>query len=659
MQQRRRRSYLLQRTFLIYAVALALFFIVVASGFITYTLERQNAIVTERYLRMSERVKEQLDALFREMDQISIYIASAPQVRQLGEAESANFSEIQNLYGVTLPFNVPTALRHQRIFLLNHKLDYYSVGKPIDWARANAAVTGEEIGRWLREPGQKSVFLPPGPDPFGKDEGYYPFSCVRPIRDTHLYRNLGLVILSLPSSYLREILSTGAEGERLFLLDAEGRAIGLTAGEGGEDYTALLRRFDEAGAEHLVDSEYAASPPALFARRTLDYTGWQLILEVPADILRGEDLSRLLTLSLLLLVFYLLLTFLGYLFLGRSVRPLADLRAQVEQVTLESPEIALDPALQPNEIEAINDALRKMVERLHRSASENALMRARELEASFYALQAQINPHFLFNVLSSLAASAKAEGNSELEQPLLQLSTMLRYVTAAQPGVVGLEEELAYLRDYLSLMKLRFEDQLHYSLRVDESVGDTRAIPLPRLALQPIVENAFSHGFKAILPPWRLWVEIFRAGDTLHIDVKDNGVGIDAAQRAALESRIEAFLSDPAKNIEGVKIGGMGLVSSLSRSRYLYRAAFSYEIRALYEPAQAGGGRGADGAAPARGCFIRLSYRLSPPGAGPGAGEDGGGERTEPQDAPEGRGERAEPESPDGRTEPEGRGEEP
>jgi predicted ATPase/GAF domain-containing protein len=148
----------------------------------------------------------------------------------------------------------------------------------------------------------------------------------------------------------------------------------------------------------------------------------------------------------------------------------------------------------------------------------NAKLHALELEAQ----QAKINPHFLFNALSSIANLAVSDG-SKAETAIVKLASLYRYIlTNSTDELVSLEQELEIVRNYLTLEKLRFGAKLEYSVSTD---GDTSRVRLPGLLIQPLVENSIRHGVAPKLAPGTVSVRAEVRGDRCCIVVQDDGDG--------------------------------------------------------------------------------------------------------------------------------------
>jgi two-component system, LytTR family, sensor kinase len=176
------------------------------------------------------------------------------------------------------------------------------------------------------------------------------------------------------------------------------------------------------------------------------------------------------------------------------------------------------------------EALARERERIELSRREGRLMH-QLVQAELRALRAQINPHFLFNSLNTIAALVHQDP-SLAEAMTLRLARIFRYVlTQTDQSFTPLHEEIDFLRTYLDIEQMRFGERLQVQFQVAEAVADR---PIPSLILQPLVENAIKHGFSPKVGPCRLVIGGAVRGEQLVLTVEDDGVG--AQTGAALKA---------------------------------------------------------------------------------------------------------------------------
>ncbi|MEZ3468832.1 MAG: histidine kinase [Schaedlerella sp.] len=151
-----------------------------------------------------------------------------------------------------------------------------------------------------------------------------------------------------------------------------------------------------------------------------------------------------------------------------------------------------------DEIGEVARCFNKMVEDIRTLIDENYVITLREKESELAALQAQINPHFLYNTLNSLYWKAMEEGNGEIAESILALSQLFRLVLNQRKKEVTAGQEIELISRYLQIQKVRFSKRLHYEIVMEESVK--KAI-IPKLIIQPFEENAIVHGFENVTTP--------------------------------------------------------------------------------------------------------------------------------------------------------------
>ena len=152
------------------------------------------------------------------------------------------------------------------------------------------------------------------------------------------------------------------------------------------------------------------------------------------------------------------------------------------------------------------------------------------MEAELQALQAKINPHFLFNTLNSIA-SLISENPKAAESTVEKLSELFRYtLKSAETNLVSVAEELEIVRTYLEIEKVRFGERLQYDITCDDAVLD---FMIPALIIEPLVENSIKHGISSEVHGGKIIIEASAADGNCRISVIDNGKGIDNENKAA------------------------------------------------------------------------------------------------------------------------------
>ena len=172
---------------------------------------------------------------------------------------------------------------------------------------------------------------------------------------------------------------------------------------------------------------------------------------------------------------------------------------------------------------------------LHREEVRNLALEKDLEHTRLEVLKSQVNPHFLFNTLNMISCMARLEDASTTDQMIVHLGSLFRHNLRTKQQEVTLEEELDGLEDYIYLQQMRFDGRITVEKKIE---ADPAAVRLPSFTLQPIVENAFSHGLKSCEEGGRILLRAWMQGRTLILTVADNGRGMTPAELDALQEKI-------------------------------------------------------------------------------------------------------------------------
>lgn len=217
-------------------------------------------------------------------------------------------------------------------------------------------------------------------------------------------------------------------------------------------------------------------------------------------------------------------------------RPIRDLSEEMKTITLnEYSGSTLES--REDEIGILQDSFNHMITRNKELIAQQYQAKLEKRNAQLRALQAQINPHFMYNTLQVIGGMALEKDAPEVYSVTLALSDILRYSLNFSKEMVCLEEEVEYLKSYVMIQNERFGGKVQLKLELEL---DTRKCLIPKLILQPLAENSFEHGLLNKAGDWLLTVESHTTpeGDLL-ICIKDNGIGFDSERLAQIREKIE------------------------------------------------------------------------------------------------------------------------
>jgi two-component system, sensor histidine kinase YesM len=292
----------------------------------------------------------------------------------------------------------------------------------------------------------------------------------------------------------------------------------------------------------------------IVAKKTSKITGWTILLLTPINALT-EGLSSIRSGIILsgiggLIIF----TIFSFILSTIITRPILNLTQTMQRAVNGS--LTLNPKVSSvNEINKLNSTYNQLVNEtnhLIQMVYQKEILRSR---SELKALQAQINPHFLFNTLDALRWSLEEKNEEELSELVIAMSNLFRYTITKETDVewVYLKDAMKHIENYMEIMKMRFGDRLHYHPSVPSEFEHVR---LPKLIIQPFVENAIQHGAGNKLGECHISVSvkaIKKSGiDFIKISVKDNGPGIERDKLAHL---VESMKTGGVTSMTGTGIG--------------------------------------------------------------------------------------------------------
>lgn len=241
--------------------------------------------------------------------------------------------------------------------------------------------------------------------------------------------------------------------------------------------------------------------------------------------------------SYILVVIFTMLafSFIVIISVGNIFRRFNALTASVRRIkTGESIKL---PEEGSDEISELGKQINSMLESLDKLNRENTNKQLLVKNAEIKALQNQINAHFMYNVLETIKMMAEIKEDYEISDAVTSLGDMFRYSVKWSSGMVELNEELKYIQNYLNLLNLRFDFEIFLSLNVPKKF---QKIKIPKMSLQPLIENAVYHGVENMAEDTYIYIKVFEKDDIINIEVSDPGVGMDEKTLKELNDKLNS-----------------------------------------------------------------------------------------------------------------------
>ena len=232
---------------------------------------------------------------------------------------------------------------------------------------------------------------------------------------------------------------------------------------------------------------------------------------------------------------------------------------------------------------ALSPVSEGMVRQVRQVLSPTQLFNLNKRQAQYLALQNQINPHFLYNTLESIRSECLMADLDSVAEMTEALASFFRYTISKVENLVSVEEELQNCETYFRIQQYRFEDRLALRVECDEADRDEiYRCRLPKLTLQPILENSIIHGTELKIGKGNLTIHLERTGKRLLIQVSDDGVGMDEETLARLNARLGASgLALQQQEPEPERKGGLALRNVNHRVRLLFGEEYGLHVFSL------------------------------------------------------------------------------
>ncbi len=401
-------------------------------------------------------------------------------------------------------------------------------------------------------------------------EEHQAVTVIRAIRDKEEERNLGIMVIELDPDMFSNLL-LGNQGlfqyQYLFIVDQKGQVIcsnpKINNGwqeEINDRFERGTRRFELVwnGKKYYVCGQYNG------------ITGWKSYSAIPFEGLfpQAGDLNKAIwlvgmvsTIGIAAAIVLLVYT------MARPIKRLSKAMGQVQKGDF----TVRVPNKRKDEIGELTESFNYMLEEINTLIRQVYQEKIAQKNAEVQALQAQINPHFLYNTLDSINWMLIDREEYDISDIILSLAGLMRYSIEDENAFVPLEKEIGYVLCYLKIQKNRLEERLEYFVEAEENLTDAQ---VPKLILQPIVENAITHGIEPRNQKGDIRITIKDLGDEMLISVEDNGIGMTPEQLKHLKEEMP--------DIEKEGHTGIGIRNVDRRIRLHYGEPYGIAIESAY-----------------------------------------------------------------------------
>jgi len=399
---------------------------------------------------------------------------------------------------------------------------------------------------------------------FSNSRGNY-VSFIRLIRDVNTASNLGMMIINIPESAFVQSYEEVVEENSLqvVILDEQNNIIAPNISDKTSDNKSmdffknvLSKNIDNMQQKLSHDSiDYMKisdnSQKYIISYLTDENTGWKYISIIPHNAIKTENNSMFFLTVLFILINGVIFFVSSFLISKSTITPIHQLLHSMKKVNEGN---FCEITIKPNNDEfqqlfdGYNAMIRQINQLLERVIEEQKTIRKAEL----YTLQAQIKPHFLYNILDSIASLAISGETEQVCNLVESLGNYYRISVSKGKEVITVGEEIEMVRNYLNIQKIRYQDLFEVEYHVDESCLE---YPILKLVLQPLVENSLYHGIRQKGTPGIIIITVREVENKICLSVEDDGVGMTKEQ-------IDMIMTD-GTNDQGKSFGLRGTIKRL------------------------------------------------------------------------------------------------
>lgn len=271
-------------------------------------------------------------------------------------------------------------------------------------------------------------------------------------------------------------------------------------------------------------------------------------------------------------IYTIICIFVFFLFQKKIVEPISTIEEVLEGASKGKTDFSLDSVKKSGYLTSIFHELNALLSNMQQLTLREANAQLLKKQATLDALQSQINPHFLYNTLDCIRGQAIRNGVKDIEIMTRSLSKFFRYSISNSNSVVTLEEELSNIDSYLLIQQMRFNNKFVKKTSIDE---DALNCLIPKLIIQPIIENAINHGLESKIGTGTLTIEAYITEQRLIINIKDDGCGMSPERLESINTALASNASIESSKSNRISVG---LSNVNSRIKFTYGDMYGINI---------------------------------------------------------------------------------
>ncbi|MCR8843238.1 sensor histidine kinase [Paenibacillus sp. SC116] len=565
---------------------------IVLLGFVSYHTASK---ITEEKVTMSNlntlrQINAYMETIVQDVENMSVFLIGQEQVQSYLSKTKANATEYLDMTGflTNLAFS-KRYISEIRIISLQGmpEVSNNTILESSLFQVADMSVSyWEEHSKWWSPPLESTTSA-------GKKRSVF---LVRPIRDHNTFKTLGMLSIGIDTAVLSEQLRVAVQEHGvMFLQNEKGQIIASSTTDLDHDLLAMIREQPklQSYSEQMWELDSSSGRHIVIAADVPLISSWQAFTVIPYDTVSSQNRYVLLLTAVAVGLAFLITAFAVMFFVKQVTKPLIRLTRYLATINPDSVYRRL-PIETPDEIGQLIKTYNRLSENIGQLTEQVKINEAMKKEADLKALQAQIQPHFLYNTLSSIQWMAWMNKQDQIAEMVGSLSDFLRFSLNRGLEVCSVKQEIEHVRNYMNIQAIRYPERFDMEVSVQPTLLDK---PILKLLLQPLVENALIHGIlkDSMKQRGQVTIDIRECEEEgwMECQVCDNGVGISEERLQSLQMHMLSIAdgkrgsfipSDPLLESDRAAHGsGYGLMNVQQRLLLHYGATSQVSISSQME----------------------------------------------------------------------------
>ncbi|NSW89669.1 MAG: histidine kinase [Firmicutes bacterium] len=415
-----------------------------------------------------------------------------------------------------------------------------------EWYKSTVSMQGKT--NWIGMKNSGSIINP----------NSYLFFASRAILDKKSFKSIGVISIAIEEANFRRIYSNIPNNSQFFVIDDKNRIIIAsqhnTLGKQLSDFPHAISPKDPAGSYQVSNGKEAY----LCIYSSSNKYGWRIVNKIPLNSIFKELTIVRDSAFIIILICITIFAFFLYIIYRNISKPLQYLINFINEIESGTEKVDLRK-FSCYELLKISSGVISLVEKLEKTEKKSQKMELAKL-------QAQINPHFLYNTLNSIKYIALKNNQDLISELVTSLVKLLKNSISREGEFITVQDEISNVKHYINIQSIIYENKIHFSYELDSELDKYY---VPNFILQPLVENCIFHGVNPNSNEGIITIRNYRIDNNLFFEVEDNGKGID-------EQKMNEIINSSSNKNNFSNLGIRGIHEKL---KLIYGADYSLEIK--------------------------------------------------------------------------------